>query len=165
MSKLIAVFGSTGNQGGAVLQSLLKTGQFSIRAVTRNAKSEKAKQLAALQNVTVVEADLDDHESVDRVLKDCYGAFLVTDFTAHFVRGRETKQGVNLIDKAINNKLSHVVFSGLENAKSVINKPVYHFDEKAAVDEYGLKQSDKIKYSSIHLPYLNLIKSMNLFIL
>lgn len=161
MSKVIAVFGATGNQGGSVLQALLKTGNYHIKAITRNAQSDKAKSLASLENVTVTEGNLDDEESVDRVLKDCYGAFLATDFSAHLVRNRETQQGVNVIDKAIKNKVSHVVFSGLENVESIMNKSCYHFDEKAAVEDYGLKQKDKINFTSIRLPmYYQAIVSM-----
>jgi uncharacterized protein YbjT (DUF2867 family) len=150
--KIIAIFGATGNQGGAVLQALLKTGQYQIKAVTRSTKSARAQQLAALKNVSVVEADLDNFDSVDKALQGANGVFLVTDFTAHFVRDREIKQGKNVVDMAIKNGLQQMVFSGLENASRVINKSVYHFDEKAVVDEYGLKQADKINYSSIHMP-------------
>ncbi len=77
MSRVIAVFGSTGQQGGAVLRSLLQTGNYNLRAVTRSAKSEKAKKLAGLNNVTVHEADLDNPASLEQVLQGAYGAFLV----------------------------------------------------------------------------------------
>jgi uncharacterized protein YbjT (DUF2867 family) len=162
MSKLIAVFGATGQQGGSVLRSLVKNGNYQLKAVTRSAKSTKAKQLESLKNVTIAEADLDDKESVDRALKDCYGAFLVTDFTAHFVKGREVAQGVNFIDKAIKNNVKHVVFSGLENVKSQINKPCLHFDYKADIEEYGLKNSNKINFTSIRMSmfYQELVGSM-----
>jgi uncharacterized protein YbjT (DUF2867 family) len=152
MSKIITVFGATGNQGGAVLKALLRTGQFHVRAVTRNANTDKAKQLAAQPNVSVAEADLDNYESVGKALEGAYGAFLVTDFTAHFVTGRETAQGKNAVDKAIKNGVKHFVFSGLENCEKALGRPVYHFDEKAVVDEYGLSQTDKISYTSIRMP-------------
>jgi len=152
MSKLIAVFGATGQQGGSVLRSLSKNGNFQLKAVTRSAKSSKAKELATMKNVTVAEADLDNKDSVDHVLKDCYGAFLVTDFTAHFVKNREIDQGVNLIDKAIKNNVKHVVFSSLENVESQLGKPCLHMDYKAAIDEYALKQAAKINYTAILMP-------------
>lgn len=43
----IAIVGSTGAQGGSVINQLLKTGAWKIRALTRNASSESAKALAA----------------------------------------------------------------------------------------------------------------------
>ena len=67
MSRAIAVFGSTGQQGGAVLKALANTGNYVLRAVTRSAKSEKAKSLASLKNVTVHEADLNNPASLDNV--------------------------------------------------------------------------------------------------
>ena len=152
MSKIIAVFGATGNQGGSVLRSLVESGHYQLKAVTRNATSEKAKELSKLKNVLVAEADLDNPESIDSVLKDCYGAFLVTDFTAHFEKNKEIDQGINFIDKAIKNNVKHVVFSGLENVESQINEPCLHFDYKAAVEDYGMKQVDKLQFTSIRMP-------------
>ena len=61
--KLIVVTGATGNQGGSIARELLKTGEWNIRAVTRNAKGAKAQELAAL-GMEVVEASYDDEESI-----------------------------------------------------------------------------------------------------
>jgi uncharacterized protein YbjT (DUF2867 family) len=97
MSKIIAVFGSTGNQGGAVLKSLLKAGNYHVRAITRNANSDKAKKLAALNNVTVHEADFKNPDSLDKVLAGAYGAFFVTDFSAHFDHSEVNKAQTLLI--------------------------------------------------------------------
>lgn len=44
--KLIVVFGATGTQGGSVVEYLKGDESFRVRAVTRNAEGEKAKQLA-----------------------------------------------------------------------------------------------------------------------
>src|SRR6218665_1504990 len=44
--KIIVVFGATGLQGGSVVKYLKDDDKFKVRAVTRNADSEKAKQLA-----------------------------------------------------------------------------------------------------------------------
>lgn len=148
--KLVAVFGATGAQGSSVLRALLKNGLYEVKAITRNANSDKGKKLAAIANCTVAEADLDDKNSVDKVLKGCYGAFLVTDFSAH-MKKTEVSQGVNFIDSSIANGVKHVVFSGLENVESVLHKPCYHFDYKAEVENYGLKNKDKLIFTSIRL--------------
>jgi len=161
MSKIIAVFGSTGNQGGAVLKSLLKAGNYHVRAITRNANSDKAKKLAALNNVTVHEADFKNPDSLDKVLAGAYGAFFVTDFSAHFDHS-EVKQGTNVIDSAIRNNVKHVVFSGLENCEKHIHKPVYHFDYKEEIENYALARADKIDFTSIQLSafYQELVSSL-----
>lgn len=56
--KIITVYGATGNQGGSVVNSLLenKSGDFTIRGITRNPDSKKAKALAA-RGVEIVKAD------------------------------------------------------------------------------------------------------------
>ena len=148
--KIVAVFGSTGAQGGSVVTALLKNGNYHVKAITRSAKSDKAKALAALSSCSVEEADLDDKSSIERVLKGCYGCFFVTDFSAH-IKKTEVTQGVNVIDSSIKNGVKHVVFSGLENVESVLHKPCYHFDYKAEIENYGLKHHDKINFSSVRL--------------
>lgn len=151
MCRTIAVFGATGNQGGSVLRSLTKTGGYHVKAITRDPEANKAKHLFALNNVSVHQADLDDPFSLDIVLRDCYGVFLVTSHEEYTVK-RETQQGINLIDSAIRNRLAHIVYSGAENISDIIGKPCCFFDSKALVEDYGLKQSDKIMFTSIRIP-------------
>lgn len=54
MSKLIAVFGATGNQGGSVIKHILADAvlskEFKIRAITRDT-AKAAAQALALQGV------------------------------------------------------------------------------------------------------------------
>ena len=61
--KLVVVTGATGNQGSSIARGLLKTGDWNIRAVTRNANGEKAQKLAA-EGMEVVQASYDDEDSV-----------------------------------------------------------------------------------------------------
>ena len=152
MSKIIAVFGSTGQQGGGVVRSLSRSGQFNVRAVTRNVNSDGAKNLAALKNVSVVEGDLDNAASVEKVLKDCYGAFLVTDSARGARADAEVKQGTTFCDAAIKNNLKHIIFSGLEACEPVIKRPCVHFDYKTKVEDYALKLKDKIIFTSVRMP-------------
>ena len=83
--KTIVVFGSTGAQGGGLARAILSdpNSEFKVRAVTRNANSEKAQQLAAL-GAEIVEADIDDKKSIINALEGAYGAFFVTFFWDHF---------------------------------------------------------------------------------
>ena len=152
MSKVITVFGATGSQGGSVLRALVNSDKFHIRAITRNAKSDKAKHLAELKNVTVQEADLNNRASLDKSLKGSYGVFLVTDLAIDPKAPSESQQGINLIDSSIKNKVSHLVFSGLENIKTVIGKPCLHFDNKEMIESYGMMHRDKLNFTSIRMP-------------
>jgi len=56
--KLIAVIGATGHQGGGVLRALQASGQFKVRALTRD--PDKHQELAE----EVVEADLGRPETL-----------------------------------------------------------------------------------------------------
>src|SRR5580658_7444895 len=70
--KLIAVVGATGHQGGAVVRTLQASGQFKVRALTRN--PAKHAQLAD----EVVQADLNRPETLKAAFDGAHGVFLVT---------------------------------------------------------------------------------------
>src|SRR5260221_12410661 len=72
--KLIAVVGATGKQGGGVVRALRAGGQFKVRALTRN--PDKHRELAD----EVVEADLDQPETLKAAFVGAHGVFLVTNF-------------------------------------------------------------------------------------
>jgi uncharacterized protein YbjT (DUF2867 family) len=72
--KLIAVVGATGHQGGAVVRALQASGQFKVRALTRN--PAKHPQLAD----EVVLADLERPETLKAAFAGAHGVFLVTNF-------------------------------------------------------------------------------------
>src|SRR3954453_12001490 len=82
--KIIVVFGATGAQGGGLAHAILndKNSEFAVRAVTRDPNSDKAKELQEM-GAEVVAADIDDMESMKRVLDGAYGAYFVTFFWAH----------------------------------------------------------------------------------
>ena len=77
--RIVTVFGATGDQGGSVAATLLRDGVFAVRAVTRNAGSSAARDLAAA-GAEVVEADQTDVQSVSAALKSAYAVFAVTSF-------------------------------------------------------------------------------------
>ncbi|MEO7462064.1 MAG: NmrA family NAD(P)-binding protein, partial [Ferruginibacter sp.] len=67
MNKTIFVTGGTGNQGGAVARNLIEQG-FTVKALCRNIKSEKAQNLKNL-GVELIKGDLDNPESYRQHLK------------------------------------------------------------------------------------------------
>ena len=89
-SRIIAVVGATGAQGGGLARAILEdpAGGFRLRAITRHADSDKARALAAA-GAEVVTADLDDEASVERALQGAHGAFFITNFWEHFSPQKE----------------------------------------------------------------------------
>ena len=83
--KIIVVFGATGAQGGGLARAILNdsSSEFAVRAVTRDPDSEKAKELAKM-GAEVVAGDVDDMQSMKRVLEGAFGAYFVTFFWAHY---------------------------------------------------------------------------------
>src|SRR5580658_10586136 len=70
--KIIAVIGATGHHGGAVVRALQTSGQFKVRALTRN--PGKHRELAD----EVVAADLNRPETLKAAFEGAHGVFLVT---------------------------------------------------------------------------------------
>ena len=75
-SKIIAVVGATGAQGGGLVRAILadQRGGYRARALTRHPDSVKAQALAAA-GAEVVAADLDDPASLESAFAGAYGAF------------------------------------------------------------------------------------------
>jgi uncharacterized protein YbjT (DUF2867 family) len=146
--KIIAVVGATGAQGGGLVRAALADGDspFSVRALTRNTGSEKARALAEA-GAEVVEADIDDPGSVTRAFEGAYGVFCVTNFWEHFSPEREITQAGNLARAAQAGGLEHVIWSTLEDTRKWVpleddrmptlggKYKVPHFDAKGEADQ------------------------------
>ncbi|MDX1546505.1 MAG: NmrA/HSCARG family protein, partial [Rhodothermales bacterium] len=116
--KTIAVIGATGAQGGGLARAILNDpdSAFQVRAITRNPDSDKAQALAG-QGAEVVQADLDDLDSLKRAFEGAYGAFCVTNFWEHFSPEKEKAQATNLAEAARHAGLKHVIWSTLEDTR------------------------------------------------
>jgi uncharacterized protein YbjT (DUF2867 family) len=147
--KIIVVFGATGAQGGGLAHAILndKNSEFSVRAVTRTADSDKAKALAKA-GAEIVQADIDDTDSLKRALEGAYGAYFVTFFWNHFSAERETAEAKNMAEAAKNAGLKHVIWSTLEDVRKFVplsddrmptlqgKYKVPHFDGKGEADHF-----------------------------
>jgi uncharacterized protein YbjT (DUF2867 family) len=146
--KIIAVVGATGAQGGSLARAILndKDSPFAVRALTRNVNSDKAKALAAL-GAEVVQADVDDVESLKIAFAGAYGAFCVTFFWEHFSPEREAAQAKAMAQAAKHVGLRHVVWSTLEDTRKWVplsdtrmptlmeKYKVPHFDAKGEANQ------------------------------
>lgn len=127
--KLIAVFGATGQQGGGVVRALLASGQFKVRALTRN--PEKHRELAD----EVIEADLDQPETLKAAFEGAHGVFLVTNFWAHG-GADELKQATAAIRAAMDAGVNHFIWSTLPDVEAISGGKFHvpHFTGKAKID-------------------------------
>jgi uncharacterized protein YbjT (DUF2867 family) len=145
--KIIAVTGATGAQGGGLMRAILgdPNGGFAARGLTRNVKSEKAKDLAGL-GAELVEANVDDVESLKKAFKGAHGAYCVTFFWEHFSPEKEFNQASNMAHAAKHAGLQHVIWSTFEDTRKWVplsdtrmptlmgKYKVPHFDAKAEAD-------------------------------
>ncbi|MFC2083572.1 NmrA/HSCARG family protein [Bacteroidota bacterium] len=147
--KVIAVLGATGAQGGGLVRAILndKDSEFSVRALTRDANSEKAIALSDL-GAEVVSVNIDDHESIKEAFKGAYGVYAVTFFWEHFSAEKEVAQVESIAKAAKEQGVQHVVWSTLEDTRKWVplddnrmptlkeKYKVPHFDGKGEADKY-----------------------------
>jgi uncharacterized protein YbjT (DUF2867 family) len=145
--KIIAVVGATGAQGGGLARAILKdpSGEFAVRALTRDIHSDKAKKLARL-GAEVVAADVDNEASLTQAFKGAYGAYCVTFFWAHFSPEKELAEAAVMARAARQTGLRHIIWSTLEDTRrwvpltdnrlpTLMGKyKVPHFDAKGEAD-------------------------------
>ncbi|KAG6377443.1 hypothetical protein JVT61DRAFT_15248 [Boletus reticuloceps] len=153
-TRIVTVFGATGAQGSSVVKALLADGTFTPRAVTRDVNSEKALKLKEL-GVEVVQGDVWDVTSLKNAMNGAEAVFGVTAFwdQTNFREGptSEVVMGKNLIDAAIAVDVKFYVWSSLPHCAKATNgkyRSVYHYDNKADVEEY-LRKS-QLPHANIH---------------
>lgn len=138
-SRIILVSGATGTQGGAVARALIERG-FTVRGLTRNPDSERARALSAL-GVEMVRGDFDDTASIDAALVDAYGAYSVQQYRGIGVDA-EIRQSKAFADAARRAGVRHFVYSSVLFAR--LGSGVAQFESKREIEDY---------IRSIELPY------------
>src|ERR1700751_1849946 len=126
--KLIAVVGASGQRGGAVVRALQASGQFKVRALTRD--PAKHPQLAD----EVVAADLSRPQTLQAAFAGAYGVFLVTNaWEAGREEATQARAAVNAAKEA---GVQHFIWSTLPNVETISGGAidVPHFTDKAKVE-------------------------------
>ena len=165
VKKIIAVVGATGAQGGGLVRAILDdpNSEFAVRAITRDANSDKAKALAAA-GAEVVAGDVDDVASLAKAFEGAYGAYCVTFFWSHYSPEKETASATNMAQAAKAAGLKHVVWSTLEDTRRWVplddarmptlqgKYKVPHFDAKGEADHVftGLGVPTTFLYASFY---------------
>ena len=153
--KLIAVVGATGQQGGGVVRALRASGQFKVRALTRD--PAKHPQLAD----EVVQADLSRPETLKAAFAGAHGVFLVTN--AWEPGSDELKQALTAVRAAKDASVQHLIWSTLPNVEAISRGEleVAHFTNKAKV-ESSVKEAGFAYHTFVIAPfyYQNLLGVM-----
>ncbi|KAF9437923.1 hypothetical protein BGZ76_010553 [Entomortierella beljakovae] len=143
MTKILTVFGATGQQGGSVVDYVINdpilSKEFKVRGVTRNITKPAAQALRE-KGVEVVAGDMDDIESLKKALQGTHTVFGVTNSVYDGnLKEREYAQGKAMADAAVAKGAQYFIFSTLPHAGRISNgkyTKVLHFDGKAEVEDY-----------------------------
>lgn len=130
-NKAIVISGATGQQGGATARALAGKG-FTLRALTRDPNSDKARTLAAETGAELVKAELDDEASILAALQGAWGAYAVQNTWTAGVEGEEA-QGHRFAKAAFAAGVQHFVYASVASADRKTGIP--HFDNKSRVED------------------------------
>ncbi|EED18711.1 hscarg dehydrogenase, putative [Talaromyces stipitatus ATCC 10500] len=172
MSKLMVILGITGTQGGSVADIFLQEPGWKIRGLTRDPKKTSSAKWE-VKGIEMVQADVDDFESLKRALQGAHAIFAVTDFWGPMYDQRsygrlqlgqtiseycyelEVRRGINIANAAACiETLERFVFSGLPGIKSIAGgkyQYVYHFDAKAEIGRYIQESLPKLNEKTSQL--------------
>ncbi|PVI05627.1 NAD(P)-binding protein [Periconia macrospinosa] len=140
MTRILAVTGATGVQGGGIINIMKNQRGWKIRAITRNTSSQCAIDLVN-KGIEVVAANYDDEKSLSAAFIGVHAIFAVTNWWEHLQQGNspeesdklEEQQGMNLANAAASiPTLQHYIWS---TTPHVNGYTVPHFDSKARVDK------------------------------
>jgi len=143
MSKILVVFGATGQQGGSVIDCVIHdpqlSKQYKVRGVTRDLSKQAAQSLQE-KGIEVVKGDFEDKESLKQAMQ---GAHTVFSMTATVYDGQTMERGIAegkaLADAAVAAGVEYFIWSSLPHVGKVSGgkyQHADHFDSKAEVEEY-----------------------------
>jgi uncharacterized protein YbjT (DUF2867 family) len=147
--KIVAVVGARGAQGGGLVRAIAadKGGPFKARALTRDIRSDRAKELRAA-GAEVVAADVDDEASLAKAFAGADAAFCVTFYWAHMSPDKEMAEAAAMARAAKKAGVRHVIWSTLEDTRKFVplsdnrmptlmgKYKVPHFDAKGESDHF-----------------------------
>ncbi len=135
---LITIVGVLGKQGLSAARTLLESGRYRVRGITRRIDSPNA-QLLAERGVELVSIPLNLGFRKDFVeaFRGSYGVFMMTPSIAP-PQTHEMELGIDLADAAVEAGVQHVIFSSLENVDQITEGKKFapHFTDKAKIEEY-----------------------------
>ncbi|KAA0070018.1 NmrA family NAD(P)-binding protein [Tardiphaga sp. P9-11] len=144
LTSKIFVIGGTGAQGIPVIRDLVSDNKYSVRALTRDPESPRAKRLLALGNVTLLEGSFADEAILREGFRGCDGAFINID---GFNTGEKTETywALRAYEIALEEGIKFFVYGNLDYG---LKKSGYdsrfrsgHYDGKGRMGEWILFQN------------------------
>jgi hypothetical protein len=132
--------------------ALAESGRYSVRLLTRNTESARAKALASLPNVTLFRGTQDDSDDLRRAFKGVYGAWVNLD---GFTLGEKNElfYGFRAYELARAAGVQHYVWANIEYALKIadFNEGYHcgHMDSKGRIGEFILAQGQDVMKTSL----------------
>ncbi|KAL7941302.1 hypothetical protein V8C42DRAFT_360927 [Trichoderma barbatum] len=153
MAKVILILGGAGAQNSAVARELAKNESFSVKILSRSAKSEENVSLVAIPRISVIEGDCYDEDTLISAFEGVHAVFVNTN---GFAIGEKAEifWGIRMYEIAYWFGVKHFIYSSLPfvSKKSGFN-PKYRVpfvDGKAKVVDFLKAQpTDKMNWSVI----------------
>jgi uncharacterized protein YbjT (DUF2867 family) len=161
--KIIAVAGATGAQGGGLARAILAdpSGGFTLRALTRDPQSDKARELAK-HGAEVVAANVDDVESLKKAFRGAHAAYCVTFFWDHMSPDREQAQALAMAQAAKDAGVKHVIWSTFEDTRKWVplaDSRMPTLQGKYKVPHFDAKGEANVYFTQLGLPTTFLLTS------
>ncbi|OQV08882.1 hypothetical protein CLAIMM_13095 [Cladophialophora immunda] len=160
--KEILVLGGTGAQGAPVVKALSSSGRYRARVLTRNPRSERAKALGTLPNVTLVQGRQDSLGDLHGAFEGVYGAWVNID---GFTLGEKDElfYGLRAYEIARHEKVRHFVWASIDySLKKAGWDEKYHCchnDAKGRIGDFILAQGQAGMKTSLFTtcPYMDML--------
>ncbi|KAI8627900.1 NmrA family protein [Xylariaceae sp. FL1651] len=143
-TRLIAVIGGTGAQGIPVVRDLVKSGNYTVRALTRDTTNARFKELQSYGPVEGVVGTFASEESLRATFRGAWGAFVNID---GFNSGEKTEifWTIRAWELAIEEGVKFFVLGNLDYAYKLSGfRPEFHaghYDGKGRIGEWILAQN------------------------
>jgi uncharacterized protein YbjT (DUF2867 family) len=135
---LITIVGILGKQGQSVARTLLQSGHYRVRGLTRRVDSPEALALVA-QGAELVNLPLapGNKKAFVEAFRGSDGVFMLTPGIVPPAT-YEVELGKQLAHAAVEAGVPHVIFSSLENVDKITGGKKFapHFTDKAIIEEY-----------------------------
>jgi hypothetical protein len=157
---LVTVVGALSKQGRSVARTLLQSGRYRVRALTRRLDTPEARSLAAdgaeLRSVPLA---IGQGQALTDAFVGSHGAFLMTPPIAP-PQTHEAQLGMEMADAAVEAGVQHIVFSALENVDAISGgtKLAPHFTDKARIEEHIRSLPVRSSFVMLAFFYTNLLE-------